>query len=135
MATALGPPIATGNVAEVFAWGEGRVLKLYKPSPWAKRTAMREASNQAAVEDMGLPVPAVHGVLQQGERWGVVFDRVEGTTFAQRMLADAAVVPGHLQALIALQLRLQQHAAPFFTGVKQRMANHIGFVETLDAKV
>jgi Ser/Thr protein kinase RdoA (MazF antagonist) len=126
MTLALGSLLASGNVAEVHVWGDRQVLKLYKPALWAKRAAFREAANQAAVEAMGLPVPAVHGVIAQGERWGVVFDRVEGSSFAQRMLADAGLVPGHLEALIDLQLRLQQAAAPFFAGLKQRLTSHIG---------
>jgi aminoglycoside phosphotransferase (APT) family kinase protein len=125
MISALGPPLAAGNVAEVYAWGEGRVLKLYKPAPWAKRTAFREASNQAAAEAMGLPVPAVHGVIAEGERWGVVSDRVEGASFAERLSADPATISVEFDALVALQLRLQRSDAPFFAGMKQRLAAHI----------
>lgn len=132
MTSALGPLLASGNVAEVHAWRDSQVLKLYKPAPWAKRTAFREAANQAAVESMGLPVPTMHGVIAQGERWGVVFDRIEGPSFAQRMLADAVLVPGHLGTLIDLQLRLQQSAAPFFTGLKQRLASHISLASQLE---
>lgn len=126
-----GSLLASGNTAEVFAWGNDRVLKLYKPSPWAKRVAFREAANQAAVEAMGLPVPAVHAVVAQSERWGIVSDRVVGTSFAQRMLADPALVAGHIETLIDLQLRLQQATAPFFAGVKQRLANHISHAPQL----
>jgi Ser/Thr protein kinase RdoA (MazF antagonist) len=132
MTSALGSLLASGNVAEVHALGDRQVLKLYKPAPWAKRTAFREAANQAAAEAMGLPVPAVHGVIAQGERWGVVFDRIEGSSFAQRMLADALLVPGHVEALIALQLRLQHAAAPFFAGLKQRLASHIDLASQLE---
>lgn len=126
MTAVIGSLIASGNVADVFAWGDGRVLKLYRPALWAKRVAFREAANQAAVEAMGLPAPAVHSVVEQASRWGIVSDRVNGTSFAQRMLADPALVTEHLEALIDLQLRLQQAAAPFFADVKQRLANHIG---------
>jgi hypothetical protein len=131
MTAALGSLLASGNVAEVFAWGDDQVLKLYKSAPWAKRVAFREAANQAAVEAMGLPVPAVHGVIAQGDRWGILSDRVEGISFAQRMLADPTLVTGHVEALIDLQLRLQQTTASFFAGVKQRLANHISHAPQL----
>jgi hypothetical protein len=62
-----GPLLASGNVADVFAWADGQVLKLYRPAPWAKRVALREAGNQTAVEAMGLPAPAVHGVIATGQ--------------------------------------------------------------------
>jgi Ser/Thr protein kinase RdoA (MazF antagonist) len=132
MTAELGSLLASGNVAEVFAWGGDQILKLYKPAPWAKRVAFREAANQAAVEAMGLPVPAVHGVVAQSDRWGVLSDRVEGTSFAQRMLADPTLVTGHIEALIDLQLRLQQTTVSFFAGVKQRLANHINHAPQLE---
>jgi Ser/Thr protein kinase RdoA (MazF antagonist) len=50
------------------------------------------------------------------------------------MLADAALVTGHLKALADLQLRLQAAAAPFFTGVKQRLAAHISLASELAAE-
>jgi hypothetical protein len=125
MTSALGPLLASGNVAEVHAWRDRQVLKLYKAAPWAKRVAFREAANQATVEAMGLPVPPVHGVTALGERWGIVSDRIDGSSFAQ---APASL---QLTALIALQVRLQQSAAPFLTGLKQRLASHIGLAPQL----
>jgi hypothetical protein len=132
MTLSFGPLLAYGNVAEVHAWGDRQVLKLYKPAPWAKRVAFREAANQATVEAMGLPVPAVHGVIAHGTRWGILSDRVDGSSFAQRMSAEAAPISAQLETLIELQLRLQQSAAPFLTGVKQRLASHIGFASQLE---
>jgi|SRR5579872_612580 len=132
MTAEIGSLLASGNTADVFAWGDNRVVKLYKPAPWAKRVAFREAANQATVEALGLPVPAVHGVVEHSDRWGVVSDRVQGASFAQRMSADPTLVTGHVEALIDLQLRLQQTTAFFFAGVKQRLATHIGHTPHLD---
>ena len=131
MTAALGRLLAAGNTAQVLAWGDDRVLKIYKPAPWAKRVAFREAANQAAAEAMGLPVPAVHGIVVQSDRWGIVSDRVEGTSFARRMFADPTLVTAHLEALIDLQLRLQQTTASLFAGMKQRLANHISHAPQL----
>ena len=109
MGEAIGRPLAAGNVAEVFELG-GRVVKLYR-RPEAKPAAFREAAVHAAVEAMGLPVPAVRGTRGFGRRWGVVFDRVDGASFADRMRGDPAVVPGHLEALVRLQAKLHEHPA------------------------
>jgi len=83
MSNTIGRLPATGNVAEPFEWGS-RVVKLYR-SPAAKQTAFREAANHAAVEAMGLPVPAVWGVQRIEARWGIVFDRVKHVSLAERM--------------------------------------------------
>src|ERR1700738_3566690 len=61
MSETIGRLLAVGNVAEVFECGS-RVLKLYR-SAVRKPTAFREAAIHATVEAMGLPVPAVWGVV------------------------------------------------------------------------
>jgi len=69
MSETIGRLLAVGNVAEVFECGS-RVLKLYR-SAVRKPTPFREAAIHAAVETMGLPVPAVWGVQEVGGRWGI----------------------------------------------------------------
>src|SRR5262252_2581658 len=93
----VGRLLAAGNVAEVFEWGS-RVIKLYR-SPTAKQAAYREAANHAAVEALGIPVPALWAVRQIQGRWGIVFDRITGPSFAEQMRADPTLIPWHLEIL------------------------------------
>jgi hypothetical protein len=58
MSESIGRLLAAGNMAEVFEWGS-RVVKLYLSVRSGKPTVFREAGNHAAVEALGLPVPAV----------------------------------------------------------------------------
>ncbi len=97
MSETVGRLLAAGNVAEVFEWGP-RVVKLYR-SAAAKRAAFREAGNHAAVEALGLSVPAIWSVQQVGGRWGIVFDRVSGASFAEQMRADPTALPRYLEIL------------------------------------
>ena len=105
MSNTVGRLLAAGNVAEVFEWGS-RVVKLYR-SLAAKQAAFREAANHAAVEAMGLPVPAVWGVQRIDVRWGIVFDRVKHASFAEQMRGDP------IASLITLKHSL--HCRPAFT--------------------
>ena len=109
MSETIGRLLASGNVAEVFEWGS-RVVKLYRSSA-RKPTAFREAAIHAAVEAMALPVPAVWGVLEVGGRWGIVFDRVNEGSFAERMREDPSVLPDCLQTLARLHARIHGHTA------------------------
>jgi len=72
-----GPMIARGRTAEVFAWGDKQVLKLFLEG-WPPGYAEREARSTQAVHDAGLPAPAVEGVVEVDGRPGIVFERVEG---------------------------------------------------------
>lgn len=66
-----------GRTADIHAWGEGRVLKLYHgwvPEPWV----LGERRGTAAAHEAGLPAPAVLGVETVDGRRGIVLERIEG---------------------------------------------------------
>lgn len=111
--------LAAGRVAEIYERGP-RVLKLYR-SPSAKRVAFREAAIHAAVEALGLPVPAVWGVEQVDGRWGILFDRANAASFAERMQDDPAVVTRHLICLAQLHGRIHAHPAPWLGSLVTRL--------------
>lgn len=127
----LGRLLAAGRVAEVHAWG-ARVLKLYR-APAAKPVVFREAAIHAAVEGLRLPVPGLGGVVQVGERWGLVLDRVAGRSFADRLRDAPARAARQLERLARLQADIHQHAAPQPVGsVKLRLASAIARASPLD---
>src|SRR5215469_18872806 len=130
MSNTVGRLLAAGNVAEVFEWGP-RVVKLYR-SPAAKQAAFREAANRAAVEAMGLPVPAVWGVHRIDARWGIVFDRVKHASLAERMREDPTAMLHYLETLAALQARIHAQPGSQFSSLKLRLATNIAQVNVLD---
>jgi aminoglycoside phosphotransferase len=119
MSETIGRLLAVGNVAEVFECGS-RVLKLYR-SAARKPTAFREAAIHATVEAMGLPVPAVWGVQEVGGRWGIVFDRVSGASFAERMQQDLSLAPECPEILAQLHALIHTHPAHELGRLKLRL--------------
>ncbi|MDH3231016.1 MAG: phosphotransferase [Alphaproteobacteria bacterium] len=74
------PPLATGATAEVLAWKDGQVIKLFR-----ERASFHghELAATRAASASGLAVPAVIGGLVEVEdREGIVFERVDGPTMA-----------------------------------------------------
>jgi aminoglycoside phosphotransferase (APT) family kinase protein len=133
VAVELGPLLGTGKVAEVYAWGDDLVLKLYKPGT-PKSSAFREAANLSIVEASGLPVPRVHSVggeLQN--RWGVMMTRAEGVPFASALMASQPSQP-HLAALAALHRRIHDVTATQLPSLKARLRTNIGRAPQLDAE-
>ncbi len=96
--------LAEGRTAEVFAYGEGRVLKLDRPD-WNGLSAF-EATVLARLADAGLPVARAHGTVTVDGRGGVVLSRVEGPSLLRVVEASG---PGQIDSLaadfVALQLR------------------------------
>jgi hypothetical protein len=109
MSESMGRLLAAGQRAEVFEWGS-RVVKLCR-STGSKRITFREAAIHAAVEDLGLPVPTVWGIQQIDGRWGIVFDRVSGVSFAEQMRDDPAAIPQYLHILALLHTHIRRAMA------------------------
>jgi aminoglycoside phosphotransferase (APT) family kinase protein len=104
-----GKLIGEGKVAEVFEYGSGRVLKLYRAGQPAS-DARREAAILDAVGDAGVPAPRGFDVEQVEGRWGVVMSRAEGRPFAEPMLGDPAGAEPYFAAMARLQCAI--HAVP-----------------------
>jgi aminoglycoside phosphotransferase (APT) family kinase protein len=70
--------IAEGREAEVFAYADGAVLKLFRGEAWA-RGAPAEMAAMNAVHDAGGPAPRGRGLTSVGDRPGLLMDRVDGS--------------------------------------------------------
>jgi uncharacterized protein (TIGR02172 family) len=102
----LGEPIAFGRTAEVYAWKEGQVLKLFYE--WFSASAVEHEARVAhAVFAAGLPVPAPGELLQVEGRLGLVYERLEGPT----MLRTLQKKPWRLAALARklAELHVEMH--------------------------
>jgi len=120
---AYGALIGEGKVAEVFEYGEGRVLKLYRDGQ-PRRDAERELGILDVVEAAGIAAPRAFDVEQVDGRWGVAMSRVDGRPFAEPMLATPTVEP-YLAAMARLHAAI--HAAPgtALAPLKVRLARKI----------
>jgi aminoglycoside phosphotransferase (APT) family kinase protein len=127
----IGERLGAGQVAEVFAYGDG-VLKLYI-RPGAKPDAFREAATLAAIEPLGLPVPRVGTVSRFGDRWGLAMGRAKGKPFLDAMMSDQAAVPSHLSAMVRLHRQIHAHTVPTLPSHKAKLAGAIGRAKPLNA--
>lgn len=78
--------IGRGRLAEVFAWGDTQVLKLFA----AERDAAAieaEARVSQLVHESGVPTPGTHGVVEVEGRRGIVYDRAPGTSMLGQLSA------------------------------------------------
>ncbi len=101
--------LAEGRTAEVFAYGEGRVLKLDRPD-WNGLSEF-EGTVLARLVEAGLPVARPHGTVTVEGRSGLVLDRVEGPSLLDVLLASGAEQAEQLaERFAALQLQINAMA-------------------------
>ena len=87
-----GPLMGTGRTAEIFAWGDDRILKLFMdwcPHSWAER----EERLSRIVYEAGLPVPAVEGIIEVNGRSGIIFERITGRSMPDLIMNEMASNP------------------------------------------
>lgn len=89
-------------MAEVFEWGEGTVVKLYRPEVPRERVHHEHKATQLAGA-AGLPVPAVHDIVEHEGRVGIVFERITGTSLLQRLEDKPWTLRGGARLLAGLQ--------------------------------
>jgi uncharacterized protein (TIGR02172 family) len=105
----LGKPIAYGRTAEIYAWQEGQILKLFYD--WVSASAAEyEAQVAHAVYASGLPVPKPGEILNVEGRFGLVYERLDGLT----MLGTFQKQPWRMRALAKqfAEMHVHMHATP-----------------------
>ena len=78
MTDSLGDSIGLGRTAEVFIWNEGYVLKLFHHG-FSLEFIEREAQVARIVHESGISTPAVEDIIQIKGRYGLVYERINGT--------------------------------------------------------
>ena len=121
----LGTPIAEGLTAEVYAWDETRVLKLFRAG-WPAHRVEYEAQIARVVHAAGLPVPAVGDIVDVDDRRGLLYERVDGPSMVDGIVRglqpvdDAARVWAELHATMH-----DDRAAPELPSQRADLENRI----------
>jgi aminoglycoside phosphotransferase (APT) family kinase protein len=103
--------IDRGFCSDVFAWGDGRVLKLLHP--WVlPEIADREFVATRAVHAAGLPAPAAYDVIEVEGRRGIIFERVNGVSLLAYTQKRPWAIFQAVRELADLHAAIHRVAAP-----------------------
>lgn len=106
-----GPRIGEGRTAEIFAWGEQDVLKLFRPG-WPPEQATYEAKMAEALYTAGVPSPAFRGLVEVSGRPGVVYERITGPSLERLVLAKPWLSARVARILAETHVAVQSHSVP-----------------------
>ncbi len=102
-----GELLGRGGSGEVFAFGPGRVLKLFWPK-YAYAAEM-EAGKARAVWRAGVRAPAVYEVVELEGRPGIVYERIDGPLLFARLADGDAAVHEVGRQLAELHAEIRRH--------------------------
>lgn len=125
-----GPLIGTGRTAEVFAWSEDRVLKLFMewcPHSWIER----EERFSRVIYESGLPVPAVEDIIEVDGRKGIIFERVEGNLMLEEIGAKPSEATHYAEILAELHTSIHSHEMPDLPSLRDMIERNIRQAKTL----
>jgi Ser/Thr protein kinase RdoA (MazF antagonist) len=103
--------LGSGREAEVFAWAEGRVLRLAR-DPGDGEMIAREAAALAAAHAAGADVPAAYELVTVDGRPGVILDRVDGVDLLDLIERRPWAIPALSQILGREHAALHRVTAP-----------------------
>lgn len=127
-----GSLLADGRTARIFAWENGKVVKLFRPGfPAAQATY--EAACVRAVHAAGVATPALIGVVELEGHKGLVFERADGPTMLQEVLAKMETVEEHAQLLATLHAELHGRTADGLASLIARLRHKIQRARPLPA--
>ena len=127
---AIGALVGTGRTAEVYDVGNGRILKLFRPS-YTRDVVLREMRTSQDVAQTGLPCPAVFpadsedGLVEIDGRYGIVFERVIGRSMLHEMASRPWRIARYTRLFADLHGQLHATEAPSLPRQRRRLEHLI----------
>lgn len=112
-----GSPIATGRTAEVYAWQDEQVLKLFYA--WCSPAAVQhEIDNSRMIAMLNLPTPRLIDVVDIDGRRGIVYERVRGVSMLGLINAKPWLLFRLARQLAELHTQIHAQAGPGLASVR-----------------
>jgi aminoglycoside phosphotransferase (APT) family kinase protein len=131
MPTSLSAPIAAGRTAEIYAWQDGTILKLFYE--WCPRRWVDEELRVARlVQAAGLAVPVPGDAVEINGRVGLVYERVDGPSMLDAMEQQMFVTLWRSARQMAdLHVAINDCAVPGLPSFKDGLARAVRLAEWL----
>lgn len=117
--------IGQGRTADVYAWQDNKVLKLFHEG-CSEGSVAYELRIARIVEATGLPVPAVgNDIIEVGGRRGIVYERIDGPNMVDVLRKRPWKVRSFGRMMAELQATIHRSSVPELPGGKSRLAEVI----------
>ena len=123
----------SGRTAQVLVWDNNRILKLFREG-FTLSNVQYEERIARTVFEAGLPVPAVYGIVEVEERYGIVFDRVDGPSMGEEMLNKPRELTHLMELFAELHSKIHTTTVHGLPSQHQKLASKIQSTPRLSKK-
>jgi aminoglycoside phosphotransferase (APT) family kinase protein len=125
-------PLATGRTAEIFAWDDGRVLKLFRPG-WSMDVAEHEAEVARIIYAAGVPVPRIDELAEVDGRAGIIYERITGPSLLKVLSTRPWRLPAVARTLAEVHAEVHRHTVSGLPCLHEVLARRIQNASSLPA--
>jgi uncharacterized protein (TIGR02172 family) len=122
--------VGLGRTAEVLAWEQGKVIKLYYPQ-YPHSLAEHEAQVAEAINMTGLPAPKFYGMAEVGGRPGLIYERISGPTMSEWVQKGPWRLFSMARLLAKLHVQIHRLPATGVSSQRKRVQDKINHADLL----
>jgi len=131
MKLSLGKLIGRGRTADVYAAGDGRVVKLFHNS-FDETIIQQELRGARAAAEARLSIPQVFGTAAAGKRRGILFERCDGGSLQAALESGSVSLAQGAELMARLHATVHRQTTGKLTPIKERLRARIERVELPD---
>jgi aminoglycoside phosphotransferase (APT) family kinase protein len=128
-----GALVGQGRTAEIYAWGDDQVLKLYRefaPAHWVDQ----EWRVGHVLMEAGLAVPAVGDLVESDGRRGLLYERVDGPTLLQSVARQPWTMAQAARQFAELHVQMHNVHRPQLPAQREQVRHAIHVAPQLTAE-
>lgn len=122
--TSIGLQIGEGRTAEIYAWGDNQVLKLFRAET-PQETVDYEARIAQIVTEAGIQAPAFGGIVEVNGRRGILYEYIRGASMLKQMQNQPWYIFRFARQFAAVHAAVHQGSAPELPSQRERIERRI----------
>lgn len=119
-----GELLGKGMTAEVYKWGEDKVLKLFLEG-FKEEYINLEASNGKKLHEAGVPSPEVFDIVEIDGRKGIIFERILGNTMTDAFIKEPWKFINFIKQMSRFHSEIHKFSASDIPTQKERLEKTI----------
>ena len=117
--------IAQGNTAEIYPFGDGKIIKLFRDG--IAPDAVRREYDYTYAAARKLPeVPVAYDLVEYGGRCGIIFRKVAGDDMMRLMLAHPLKLGSFIKDFAAYHAKINTPVPDTMRTVTEKLRDEIG---------